>query len=546
MSLSFLIPNRTVLLVADGALYIYASESKGPRLVDVAEWDVDNFEEKVAAVISKDCGGKPVLILNDMVEQHYRKERVMKAGFMDNATVLKRKLNMTFPNYPVRAAFPLKEKQPKGDKKISSAAYIFAAIPESKQFQKTLAAVSKSLASVSGFCLLPIEASDMVKTLSAKVKKSGEAKTQWVAFVGQHKNGGLRQIVVKNGELALTRMTPVIDSDANPEEWADDVFQEFNATMSYLARFGFNPEDGLHVIAIANTEGGEVLHAKMDESYIFSALTAEDAAKMLDMPLGAQEDLRYADPLHVAWAGRKNKFILPMKSAQVEHVSQPRQVALLASVALCVGIAYLGYQMVNLMGDISSANSQIQDNKAQLAQATVEYQKIVQRKEALGFDIRLIEASTAVYDALEKNKIDEMSIFNSIGQALGKEMRVDKISITRPAPAASANGQPETNPGFQIVMQMTYPSTTNIEKGNQEVKDLGTRLQSLLKGDTVEVTKLLKDYQYSEGMVVETGDLKKPADPSKDFTAEITIKGKGGASIDAAIKNPAAMGAPSQ
>ena len=73
-------------------------------------------------------------------------------------------------------------------------------------------------------------------------------------------------------------------------------------------------------------------------------------------------------------------------------------------------------------------------------------------------------------------------------------------------------------------MQMTFPSTTNAEKGNAEVKSLRGRLQKALPDHVVNITKLLEDYEYSEEIVVETGDAKKNS-TSQDYVAEINIEG---------------------
>lgn len=530
MPLTFLSPSRTVLQVADEALYIYTSNAKGPRLVETVPWDAENFEENVAEVIRKDCGGKPTLILNDMVEQHYRKERVTRSGVsvMDRANMLKRKLQIAFPNYPVRAAYALKEKAPKAGKKGAADIYIFAALPESKQFNQTIGAVNQSLASVSAFTLLPVEASDMIKMLSTKLLKKGQSKTQWIVFMGQHKHGGLRQIVIKNGELALTRMTPVVDNDHDAEAWAGEVFQEFNATMSYLTRFGFQQEDGLHIIALANSAGGEALQGMIEDTYGFSSLTSAEAARLLNLPLGQQDDYRYADPLHVAWTGRKSKFILPMRAAVIDNVSKPRKTAMAASFLLCCGAAFFGYQLLSLAGSLSSISSQMSDENSKLNNLNVQYEKEVKRKEELGFDVRLVQSSIGVYDGLERNNIKPLMLYNNVGKALGKDMRVDRITIEKPQGLMATNIpaalQGEAAPMYQASMQMTYPSTSNIDKGNKEVEDLRTRLQTVLPDHKVEITKRLKDYEYVEEMVVETGDLEKK-DATQDFIAEITIKG---------------------
>ncbi len=530
MTLSFLAPSRTVMLVSDEAAYIYSTGARGVQLIETVPWEAENFIQNVASILKKDCGGKQVLILNDMVEQHYRKEKVMKSGVgvLDKAGMLKRKLNVAFPNYPVKAAYPLKEKLPKTEKKVAADIYIFAAMPDTKQFSNTIGSVNQSLVSIAGFCLLPVESSDMVKTLSAKLTKKTEPKCRWVLFIGQHKNGSLRQIVTKNGELALTRMTPIVDNDNDVDVWATEVHQEFKATMGYLSRFGFQQEDGLHVIVMANSAAGEAIEAKIEEPCKYTALTSAEAAKILNVPLGQQEDFRYADPLHIAWTGKKQKFILPMRASQVDQVSKPRKAAMAASVLLVMVAGFLGYQLLNQMSFLSTLYEDLDTSTAKLSQLNVQYQKEVQRKEELGFDVRLVQSSIAVYDDLEKNNVKLLRLFKSIGQALGKDLRLDNVLVRRPDQNLVTDlvnaVQQSSSPLFEATLQMTYPSTTNIDKGNREVEDLRGRLQSLLPEHTVEVTKLLKDYEYVEEVTVETGEVQKN-EVSQDFVAEIMVKG---------------------
>ena len=530
MSVSLLVPHRTVMLVADEAVYVYDSSARGVRLVETVLWSTENFEQNLAGILKKDCSGRPVLILNDMVEQHYRKEKVLKArvSIMDRSGMLRRKLNMAFPSYPVKAALPLKEKIVKDDKRGRADIYIFAAVPETRQFLGALGAINRSLVPVSGFCLLPVESSDLVKTLSAKLVSKGEPKYRWVLFIGQHKNGGLRQIVTKNGELALTRMTPISDSDNDVDVWASEVHHEFKATMSYLSRFGYQPEDGLHVIVIANEAAGEAIETKIEENCKYTALTTAEAARLLNVPLGPQDDFRYADSLHVAWAGRKAKLILPMRATQVDKVSKPRQTANAASVMLGLGVLFLLYQVTSHVVALSGLKKSIDESRANLSQLNVSYNKEIQRKEDLGFDIKLLQSGIAVYDHLQANIMEPLYLLKNVGEGLGKDMRLDHLALMKSernvAMAIADAVQQNAPPLYEGTLQMTYPSTTDIDKGNKEVADFRDRLAKLLPKHEVMVTKFLKDYEYVEEVVVETGDLKKK-DVSQDFVAEISIKG---------------------
>lgn len=532
MSLSFLSPARTVLMISDEFLSIYTSGPKGVRLIDTVLWTAENFESSVANTIVKDCGRKPVLILNDMVEQHYRKERVMKLGVnvMDKSSMIKRKLNVAFPNYPVRAAYLLKEKSPKTSKQGAADIYIFAALANSEQLNKTIGAVRASLATVAGFCLLPVESSDMVRALSTKLTRKGKAKPAWTVFIGQHRNGSLRQVVTKNGDLALTRMSPISDIDETPDVWANEVYQEFKATMSYLSRFGYDPADGLDVIIISNPGAGEMLGNMIDEECTLHIMTAGEAANTLGVAAGRQENGRYAEMLHIAWSARKSKFILPMKAVQIDEVSKPRQVAMVAMAVLLCGAAFLGYQAFSAgtsLAEISSDYTQTSNTKAQL---DVQYQKEVQRLNELGFDVQLVQSSIAVNKQFEHDKIKLLDLIADVHKALAsKDLRVDSIDVVRykegPADQVGRIVAPnKTVPVYESTLKMTFPSTADIDKGNQEVADLAKALETVMPKNTIKVTKFLKDYEYTEGLVVETGDLKKE-NIQQDFVAEIQILG---------------------
>ncbi len=527
MSISFLIPSRTVLMISDEALFIYSTSAKGVKLIEAVPWSVDNFEENVAAIISKDCGGKPVLIVNDMVEQHYRKEKVPRVGGLDKQNIIKRKLKVAFPSYPIRAALPLKEKVAKTENSMAGSIYIFAAVPASEAFAKTMAATRGSLAAIVGFCLLPVESSDMIKKLSFKIANNKEErKAQWTVFMGQHQNGGLRQVVIRNGELALTRMTPIAENDDDEMAWAKDVHQEFQATMSYLSRFGFDSSDGLNVILISNPSSGEIVKELLSVECNFHSITVQDAAKALGLKIGEQATLYHADALHMAWLGRKNSFILPMKAKQIDVVSKPRQVAAFISLLLLVGGAFQAYQLLDYMQKNMDNNDAIEKMRQEKMLLDLTYSKEIKHKEDLGYDIQLIQSALALNDKFNSDNIDVFGLLYYIGKSLGRDMRIDRLDISRGGVGVidKVLYKNSKSPLFVAKMQMSFPSTTDAEKGNSQVKGLQSRLQRLLPGHVVKVTKLLEDYEYSEEIVVETGEAKTQRS-SQDYVAEIIIEG---------------------
>lgn len=535
MALSFFAPQRTVLQMADDALYIYKAGTRGVQLVDTVPWEIDGFIQNVSTIVAKECSGKSVLILNDMVEQHYRKERVLKKGIsvMDRSSMLERKIHVAFPSYPVKAPLKLKEKlSPTEDKKNPSDLYIFAAVPDSLQLNRTIEATRRSLASISAFCLLPIEATDMVKSFSDKIAKKNNQKYKWCVFIGQHKNGGLRQIVTKNGELALTRMTPVVDMDVDITTWSNEVHQEFLATMSYLTRFGYQEQDGLNVIVIADPRASEFLESKFDPNLVLNTMTVEEAAKVIGVPFMKGADDRYADLLHVTWVARKAQYILPMKASQVDKVSTPRKVATFAALGMVLGAGYLSYTAYGEYEKLSEVMEDVSDKQRRVSQLNVQLQKEMQRKESMGFDVQLVQSSIAVYDELDRLRVNPVHVMSGIGKALGRDLRFDKVSINRGPSSMSGGGFPKVlnrlsggaamDTLFNASMQLTFPGTSDVDKGNEEVDKLAERMRTALPDHQVTVTKKLKDYEYVDEIIVESGDIERNS-VQQDFVAEIRI-----------------------
>ena len=511
MGIPFLSPARTVLLITDEALQIHSAGFAGTKLVDVLPWDAEDFVDAAAQVIAKDCGRKPVVIVHDMVEQYYRKERVPNVGIMDKKNVMARKLMVTFPNYPVRGSLELKEKITKTEGSLAASIYIFSAVAESEQLSKTLSAVRKSLANVVCFSMLPVEASDMVATLSQKAIGKQIQPAEWTVFMGQHKSGGLRQIVIKNGELALTRLTPMVDSDMDPDHWAQDMHNEFRSTLSYLLRFGYSPSDPLDVIAISNPPAAEILQNSFEENVRVKTLTSHQAAKHLGVNIEKQLDGRYADPLHVSWIGQKRKFVLPMQAETLNKVAKPRQMAALGVFLL---LCTLGYQSFDLFDKYQIYAERAGDNKLAMqrnAQLDAQYQREIERKEALGFDIKLLQSSIAVYNDLQDNDINVLHLFSELGRALPSDLRVDNITITRPEPVRqdeflNYGEEPVKSPLYVVNVNMSFPNTTNIDQGNAQVLKIQEILLKALPDHEIEVTKLLRDYEFQDELVLQTGD----------------------------------------
>lgn len=531
-AISLLSPARVVLIIGDEALYIFDSSGSSTRLIDSVPWSAKDFEETVVDLIKRDCKGKAILVVNDMTDQHFKGgQRIPKVGPMDKANVLQRKLTVSFPNYPIRGALPVKDKKSSALKaNASGGLYLFAAVPMSEPVSKTLSSVKQSLLSIAGFVLLPIESSDMVKMMADKAMKREKTKSRWAILIGQHMSGGLRQVITRDGQLAMTRMTPIADMEADPNAWVNDVVQEFQATISYLSRFGYSPDDGTEVFVISTPSAGEEIRNRIDVPCNFASYTVTEAAEILGFRIGPQDDQYHADPLHAAWAGRKAKFILPMDAADIKKIYGPRQAAMVAGLLLFCGAAYLSWQLMTTGQGLLEVRDDLANQKRQQVEVEAEYQAELARMQALGFDVKLIQSSLGTFKALEANGIHPLPLFQAIGKGLGQELRLDKLVVNR-VPVTVDPNLPPPEPGeirpssaLNAILTLSFPATVDPEYGVRQVDDLSRRLTTALpEGYQVAVSKQVADLTYTENTVGQVGATDQAR--SEDYSAEITIKG---------------------
>jgi hypothetical protein len=548
--MAFLSASRTVLLLSDDGVSVYRAKSGGADFVDTVHWDTVDFEESVSSLVKNRCGGQPVVILTDLVEQHYRKERIPSVSPLDRANLVKRRLSSAFPSYPIRSGLMLKEKPPAVEDQKPGSIYLFGALPLTDNVRKVLAAVRSSHASIAGFCLLPVEATTMVHALSKKVFKGGTGKSEWCLFLGQHHSGGLRQVVIKNGELALTRMTPIASAESDPDTWCSDLVTELKGTMSYLSRFGYTPDDGLSVIAIAPEQMQETLRGMIDFDCDLHVMTPRDAAGNLGIKLSGRGEgaQKFADILHVAWAGKKSKFLMPLKSPQIEGLNKPVQMATAATVLLMIGAAYTGYEgaiktlsVIEMAGDIDNSRKELQAVEAELEEE-------LQKKKDSGVDYMLVESAATVYNELEDKAMRPLPMFDVIGRSVGADLRLQSLEIkpvtlsdeevaAAEAAAQAAESEPAEDDGgtpaappkqkqeYEIVIRLVFPPTLAPDIGVKKVGEIEAKLKASLPNHEVKIIKQVADLSYTGNFVGEVTSEKETDEKDKNLEAQIMIKG---------------------
>lgn len=521
---------KRVLMVGSEGVALFGPTARGIEREAAISWEVPNFDQQLVEALSEQNQRDPVLILFDGADQTYRKEEnIPQLSYFDRARYISRKLEAAFPSYPVRASSVIR---PKGEKPF----YLFVALPETDRLDKIADDMLEAEVPIAGFGLLPAESVGLVSMLAAKVfNRNGNRRSGWAVLIDQHETGGLRQVVVKNGNLALTRITPTSEAGVHGPGWADEVMREFKATLTYIARFGYTAEEGLDVIVICGNIEKQFFSDKSLPVTNFQCLTTAEALAAIGTKGVALGDTNFGDALHAAWISRKPRLWIPIRVPSLHRIMVPRAISRMASTALVLTFAALCFFSYTSYTGYLSAKEEIVEKQRQHELLSQEY-----AQEAKAFDefpVRpdVLKGVIAVKKLVEDSGVNVTPTLNVLRHALDNDVKLSRLSFTHDvAPvfeAAAAPGAAPPGPGKEkgtvtIRFKFTLVGGLDLEHKVQRADALAKKLQQEFPGYNVRITSQFGNMSQTGKFQGETGAAKDGAGtgPQEDG-AEIELKG---------------------
>lgn len=505
---------KRVLMVGGEGVVLYSPSGKsGMEREASVSWDLPNFEELLSESLSRGSG-KSLVILFDGADQTYRREEnIPKLSPIDRPRFVKRKLELAFPSYPIRASMEVKPAKKKKGFSLSAAgqksapAYLFVALPETEQVDRVSAAVMEAGVGVAGFGLLPTESSSLVTELSEKIFAGKGSRSRWALLVGQNETGGLRQVVVKDGNLALTRLTPASDAGTSGPGWVEDVVREFKATMTYISRFGYTPEDGLDVMIICGEIEKEFFSGRDMGVQHFQCINPGEALKHIGIRSFGLEKNNFADPVHAAWVGKKRSLRLPVRVPSLHRIHAPRLAANVAAIGMAFGVIGLLGVSGQAILSYNSTQNEIEKKENQKAISEREYAEESKKFDDLPMNPAVVRSAMAVKDLLEKNTVNVSPTLYRLREALGGDITLEDISLVHTAgkaltEAGSGGGrsarrsfrgggsEPEDDSGkVKITFGFSLPDRLPLEQKVIRAEKLQADLQAAFPGYNVVIVQ---------------------------------------------------------
>lgn len=350
----------------------------------------------------------PVTLLIDVLEQHYRETSIPKLNWFDRRKLIKRKLDQAYGEDHLTSYLPLArrtagEVASQGES-AAAQRYVLIGVPDSDELDAWMDIVAGAGNPLSAVTLLPVEGVDLVRKLAAgDDDKSGSAPA-WQILITRQRASGFRQIILHNGQLVFTRLTPNIEPDAPVDEIVENIEAEFRSTLSYLRRLSFTDADHLQLTIVDEAEVcAQIDHRRMRVRDA-RAITPAEAAESLGLNVYDGEDadgVAFADLLIAAWFAGQGRVRLNLTTPQLRRARLltwvPRATAAAGVATAAIGGVYLGLWYMDVREkEARLAQLQAGHDRAEARLATLEegndlgsvnldrFAVVVDTREALG------------------------------------------------------------------------------------------------------------------------------------------------------------------
>jgi hypothetical protein len=491
---------RFLLLIGDdGAIF---GRLDGQKLAEAWFCPHDKLEEGRAlfAKLLASRKAAPLLVLADLLEQMYREDQLPKVGPLDEAKLLRRRLDMAFPGDACKGVLKLGA-DAKGGQKI-----LMAVLAESKALAGWSEFLEGLANPITGYCLQPLEAVDLLTFL---MPESTGKERHWRALIGLQATGGLRQIFTVGGKLVITRLTQAPDDAA---ALASTIERELRSSISYLKRLGYNETERLDLTVI----GDEALCAEIRERELavssLLAFTPSEAAGHLGLRGAAKVKDGYSDLLLAEWAALRKKPILVLPTPALDARNRLRRALRLGRVAAVAATA----GVVLLLGGLASYSYQA-GLLADSLEAELQPQAPVAASSADALPLPADDMRRAAAQAEQwaKERIDLAGLVAALPADAGQR----KVAFS-----ANPKDTDHKLPPAKWEMAVSYDlgPKTPLEEQVNRIRDLKAKLATAFPGCRVLVTRLplgLQASQVLEGSLGQGG-----AQPDRDALLVLTVR----------------------
>lgn len=377
----------------------------------------------------------PVTLLIDVLEQHYRETSLPKLNWFDRRKMLKRKLAQTYGEGYLTSYLPL-DRRTAGESARQGEGgpaqrYVLIGVPESEELNAWMDIVWGAGNPLSAVALLPVEGSELVRRLAAGEADKPAGAPAWQILITRQRAGGFRQIILHNGQLVFTRLTPNLEPDSPVEEIVENIEAEFRSTLSYLRRLSFTDADRLRLTIVDSPEVCEAIQPRRMRIPEARTMTPAEASRELGLSIDPEDiaETPFADLLIAAWFADRGRVRLRLDTPQLRRAQvltlAPRAATAAAGATLLLGGLYAG----NWYLEIQAKEERLGAQKAVHARLETRLAKLKEEMPDAGADLDRFAVVVDAREALAAATPRYDVMLSGLKAALPDDMIVTELDL---------------------------------------------------------------------------------------------------------------------
>jgi hypothetical protein len=332
---------KFVLFVGDeGAILVFIKNNvvlSRQYVPDASQPNLDDLQQTLEKNIKA-----PIMMVIDSLDQTFVQQTLPPVSSMSVGKLIKKRLDRDFAANDIKGAIILgRDKTGRKDWN-----FMMIALEKSPQLKIWLDFMTAVKNRFTGIYLVSVEAETMIKSLEQAMgiaKITGGA--EWKFLVSHNKVGGFRQVILRNGKIAFTRLAQPV-GEANPEVIAGNIEQEMINTIEYMKRLSYNPASGLDIFIIASAAIKEAIDVSKFDATTLHMLTPFEVAQYLNIEGATQPTDQFGDVVLAAIIGCSSKHILKLAVPQSKVLDNYYQLLTMQRVigSACI-LSLLGYAL---------------------------------------------------------------------------------------------------------------------------------------------------------------------------------------------------------
>lgn len=516
-----------LMLGDDGAILVLLSGTKVLQRAFAVSWE--DMEQGSFRDILKAEPSAPILLLVDLIDQTFVQHNLPPVSSLNVTKLAQRRLDRDFSSDDLNGFVQL-GRSSEGRKEWY---YIFASVPNVAPLSKWVERLVELPNPFQGIYLLPMELQAVISKLEPdsgkkKAAPKNEPKTsepeRWHILVSHNKVGGVRQVVLRNGKLAFTRLSQMVGEDA-PAVNAGNIEQEISSTKEYLKRLGLTDSARLFISVVL----AEEVHAHIETARIGASavnlLTPYQFAERLGLDGAVEPGDRYGDIACMVAIARQRKLLMGLHTkytAQIRQMVQYQQlVRVIGALAIPAMLLYGGYNFyraIQINGELSVQKDQLNSLNQTLASMNA-------KGTDLPGDIALINEYAAIYEKLNEQRYRPLELISRLLPAVSSHITAKKIEIgVAEFPGITGVEAPPPPPGQEQEVKPPVTMTVSLQftEYGQDIERFTTDANAVLEvlqknfpDYKVSYSKLPGSYSEQESLKVNIGKEENKALPDE-------------------------------